>query len=189
MVYYKSGKSKRVVGLYSFEKTFDNSIVNSTTGNFTVDKPAQKTVDAPANSPTNMGTNEPTNAPDYIYKTKIETKLKDNIGKTVKTRKFIPPSIEEVSNYCLERNNSVDPQKWIDYYTSNGWMVGKNKMKDWKAAVRTWERNNYQNIPNNGNNQKSSTNKQEANDYALQQYLAERQLRDQGVDNKVERPF
>uniref|UniRef100_A0A6M3LUC9 DNA replication protein n=1 Tax=viral metagenome TaxID=1070528 RepID=A0A6M3LUC9_9ZZZZ len=53
------------------------------------------------------------------------------------------PSLEEVKSYCLERKNSVDPDKWHDYYSSNGWMVGKNKMKDWRAAVRTWERSNY----------------------------------------------
>ncbi len=54
---------------------------------------------------------------------------------------FILPTLEEVSNYCHERQSSVDPQKWMDHYISNGWMVGKNKMKDWKAAVRTWEGN------------------------------------------------
>ena len=155
LVYYKSGKSKRVVGLYSFEKAFENSIVNSTTVKFPVDKPAKKTVDEPANLPTNMGTNQPTNAPDYIYKTKIETKQKDNIGETVKTRKFIPPSIEEVSAYCIERKNNVDPQKWLDHYTSNGWMVGRSKMKDWKAAVRTWEKNDFQIEKKNGSNKNS----------------------------------
>jgi len=152
LVYYKSGKSKRVVG---FEKAFENSIVNSTTVKFPVDKPAQKIVDEPANLPTNMGTNQPTNAPDYIYKTKIETKQKDNIGETVKTRKFIPPSIEEVSAYCIERKNNVDPQKWLDHYTSNGWMVGRSKMKDWKAAVRTWEKNDFQTEKKNGSNKNS----------------------------------
>ena len=58
-----------------------------------------------------------------------------------KSDRFTPPSLEDVQNYCLERNNSVDPQAIIDFYESKGWMVGKNKMKDWKAAVRTWERN------------------------------------------------
>ena len=58
-----------------------------------------------------------------------------------KSDRFTPPSLEDVQNYCLERNNSVDPQAFIDFYASKGWMVGKNKMKDWKAAVRTWERN------------------------------------------------
>lgn len=60
-----------------------------------------------------------------------------------KRKRFTPPTLEEVQSYCIERNNNVDPQHFIDYYTSNGWQVGKNKMKDWKAAVRTWERNGY----------------------------------------------
>lgn len=54
--------------------------------------------------------------------------------------RFIPPTIDEVTAYCRERNNTVDPERFIDHYTANGWMVGKNKMKDWKASVRTWER-------------------------------------------------
>ena len=54
-------------------------------------------------------------------------------------KRFVPPTVDEVSDYCYDRGNSVDPQRFVDYYTSNGWMVGKNKMKDWKAAVRTWE--------------------------------------------------
>lgn len=53
---------------------------------------------------------------------------------------FSPPTVDEVRAYCIERKNCVDPEAFIDYYTSNGWMVGKNHMKDWKAAVRTWER-------------------------------------------------
>ena len=48
--------------------------------------------------------------------------------------------MDEVRDYCKERNNGIDPQAWMDFYSSKGWMIGKNKMKDWKAAVRTWER-------------------------------------------------
>ena len=49
-------------------------------------------------------------------------------------------SVEEVAKYCKERNNTVNPERFVDYYSSNGWMIGgKSKMKDWKAAVRTWE--------------------------------------------------
>lgn len=55
--------------------------------------------------------------------------------------KFKPPTLEEVKAYCSERNNGVDAQRFIDFYTSKGWMIGKNPMKDWKAAVRTWEKN------------------------------------------------
>lgn len=60
-----------------------------------------------------------------------------------KRKRFVPPTLEEVRSYCQERKNNVNPEKFIDHYTSNGWMVGRNKMKDWKAAVRTWERNSY----------------------------------------------
>ena len=56
-------------------------------------------------------------------------------------RSFTPPTVEEVKQYCSERHNSVDPQVFVDFYSAKGWMVGKNHMKDWKACVRTWERN------------------------------------------------
>ena len=53
---------------------------------------------------------------------------------------FHAPTVDEVNAYCQERNNSVDAARFVDYYTANGWKVGKNPMKDWRAAVRTWER-------------------------------------------------
>lgn len=58
--------------------------------------------------------------------------------------RFIPPTVDDVQAYCFERGNNVDPQRFVDYYSSNGWKVGKNPMKDWKAAVRTWEKNREQ---------------------------------------------
>ena len=61
--------------------------------------------------------------------------------KPTRPKRFVPPTVDDVTAYCIERCNSVDPQRFVDYYSSNGWMVGKNKMKDWKAAVRTWEKN------------------------------------------------
>jgi hypothetical protein len=76
---------------------------------------------------------------------------KDSIGKdslkdmgTNPTKKFIFPTVEEVKEYCQERNNGIDAQHFVDHYTANGWMVGRNKMKDWKASVRTWEKNDKQ---------------------------------------------
>ena len=50
------------------------------------------------------------------------------------------PTRDEVREYCMERGNNIDADEFVDYYTGNGWMVGKNKMKDWKAAIRIWER-------------------------------------------------
>lgn len=74
------------------------------------------------------------------------TETDNNIGskadKPPRTR-FSPPTVEEVHAYCKEKGYAVDPQRFVDYYTSNGWKVGKNPMKDWKAAVRTWNKNSY----------------------------------------------
>lgn len=73
----------------------------------------------------------------------IEEKKEGNIKEdtNVSKKRFAPPSVDEVRAYCAERNNGIDPQSFIDFYESKGWMVGKNHMRDWKAAVRTWERN------------------------------------------------
>lgn len=81
-----------------------------------------------------------------------ESKVKESKGKGSKDigadkpparPRFVPPTVEEVTAYCSERNNNIDAAHFVDYYTSNGWHVGKQNMKDWKAAVRTWERNGF----------------------------------------------
>lgn len=64
-----------------------------------------------------------------------ESIYKDIYGKKV----FTPPTVEEVKAYCSERHNNVNAQKWHDFYTAKGWHIGKAKMKDWRASVRTWE--------------------------------------------------
>jgi hypothetical protein len=71
-------------------------------------------------------------------------KDKDIVKAKVKVKRFAKPTIEEVADYCNERKNDVDAEKFYDYYSSNGWKVGKNAMKDWKASVRTWEKNTTQ---------------------------------------------
>jgi hypothetical protein len=81
----------------------------------------------------------------YIGKDSIGkvSKDKDSIGESSrgeKAKRFYPPTLDEVKQYCEERNNNIDPMAFIDFYSSKGWMIGKNRMKDWKAAVRTWER-------------------------------------------------
>jgi hypothetical protein len=67
---------------------------------------------------------------------------KNSIDKSSKesNSRFTPPTPEEIKAYCKERNNQVDEERFYDFYSSKGWMVGKNKMKDWKACVRTWEK-------------------------------------------------
>lgn len=67
--------------------------------------------------------------------------LKENTLEGVKEKRFAPPTLQEVKDYCLKMGYThVNAERFIDYYASNGWMVGKNRMKDWKAAVRNWDR-------------------------------------------------
>lgn len=74
----------------------------------------------------------------------IELELDTKANKSpTKAKRFVKPTINEIQDYCIERNNNVNAEHFFDYYESNGWKVGKNSMKDWKAAVRTWERSEY----------------------------------------------
>lgn len=76
----------------------------------------------------------------------IDIEIEKDIEKKPQKR-FAKPTLDDVKAYCQERNNGVDPEKWYNYYSANGWKVGKNPMKDWKAAVRTWERNDANGKP------------------------------------------
>ena len=69
------------------------------------------------------------------------TPKSDNTPKSEKKERFKAPTVEEVQEYCTERGNNIDAQHFVDYYSARGWMLGKNHIKDWKACVRTWERN------------------------------------------------
>lgn len=78
---------------------------------------------------------------DPTYNTSINKSfidIKDNIDN--KGKRFVKPSLDEVRAYCRERGNSVDPEAFCDFYESKGWKVGNQPMKDWQAAVRTWEK-------------------------------------------------
>ena len=73
----------------------------------------------------------------------VNVTVNDNV-KEIKVNRdvFIKPSIVEIKTYMLEIGMADVSEKWFDYYESNGWLVGKNKMKNWRAAVRTWKNNN-----------------------------------------------
>lgn len=74
----------------------------------------------------------------------IDIDTNNTKGKT-KRKRFVKPTVEDIRAYCVERNNNVNPERFYNYYESNGWMVGKNKMKNWKAAILTWEGNQKNN--------------------------------------------
>lgn len=109
----------------------------------------------PSDHPNNNPISNPNDNPSEEYKEGEE--INNNIPpiipqteerKTKRTGKaFVKPTLEEVAAYCRERNNGIDPQAFIDYYESCGWMVGKKPMRDWKAAVRTWENKRKANHP------------------------------------------
>jgi len=88
---------------------------------------------------------QPITPDDNINIIKTELKGNKNINKTKKResdpqKRFTPPTLEEVAAYCRERNNGVDPEKFIAFYASKGWKVGNQPMKDWKMCVITWEK-------------------------------------------------
>lgn len=70
--------------------------------------------------------------------------------KKEKAKRFRAPTVEEVAAYCAERGNGIDAEAFVDFYKSKGWVVGKSPMKDWKAAVRTWERDHADRKPDRG---------------------------------------
>lgn len=69
---------------------------------------------------------------------------KGDLGEGKAKRNVIPPSVEDVKAYCMERNNGIDAEEFVDFYASKGWKVGKDTMKDWEACIRTWERKRKQ---------------------------------------------
>ena len=77
---------------------------------------------------------------DNEYDSDNDLKKKDTDVSKEKASRFLPPTPDEVRGYCLEKGYAVDAERFIDFYESKGWFVGKNKMKDWKAAVRNWNR-------------------------------------------------
>lgn len=84
-------------------------------------------------------------------------------------KRFIPPTVEEVRQYCQERNNGIDPEQFVDYYQARGWFLKPGQqVKDWKACVRTWESNNRK-----GGNSYAGNN---ARDYAKNQNPKQREL-------------
>lgn len=101
----------------------------------------------------------------------LEKDINSSASTTTKRKRFEKPTLSQITQYCLERNNNVNAEQFYDYYESNGWKVGKNSMKDWKAAVRTWEKNNYNRKPVNKNSKEDAINvvKELMDEYADEQ--------------------
>lgn len=90
---------------------------------------------------TSTSTNNPTNDQPATNQQLTTNKQEKQGEQGIKPRKrFTPPSVDEVAAYCRERGNGVDAKRFVDFYASKGWKVGSSGMKDWRAAVRNWER-------------------------------------------------
>ena len=97
--------------------------------------------------------------------------IKDSSESTPPKKRFVKPSLEDVEAYCRERGNSVNAQRFIDHYESNGWKVGKNSMKDWKAAVRTWEKTEYNRRDGYAVNRGGYQRNESAEEYGLGEFI------------------
>ena len=84
--------------------------------------------------------------PNINVNVNINENKKENTLKGVKEKRFAPPTREEVAAYCAEKGYKVDADRFVDFYESKGWYVGKNKMKNWQAAVRNWARGDKQDM-------------------------------------------
>ena len=158
---HKTIKQGGTFSVYSFGPAYSGLV--ATDGVPTLDKGVPKSGNPIPKSGNPVGCKQetplPENSPPKInllnnQSTKNNKESKENVpDKPVqRSSKFVLPSLDEVKAYCSERGKGVDPEQWYDHYQSNGWMVGKTHMKDWKAAVRTWEHRILPSkVPSNGN--------------------------------------
>jgi len=109
------------------------------------------------------------------YKREVKDKYKE---KDKYKGTFVPPTLDQVIQYCKERKNHVDPEKWFHHYESNGWLVGKNKMKSWQSAIITWEKSNMDNY---GHQQEKTVGKDEVD------WDIVRQLNEMGAKHGTDR--
>lgn len=93
-----------------------------------------------SNNPINVCNNPQSKVKESKEKVNNTMYISTQTDKTVSTKRFVKPTVEEISTYCLEKNYSFSPQAFYDHYESNGWKVGKTPMKNWKAACSTWQR-------------------------------------------------
>ena len=115
-----------------------------------------------------------------LANTDTDTDANTDTDTKIKPRRFSAPSIDDVSSYCLSRDNKINPQEFIDHYEANGWMRGKTKIKNWKACVRTWE--NKRKGGNNGQNQSKPKSKEF---FDTLDELAKKDIEERGFTNSL----
>lgn len=119
-------------------KTETKNNPNETQKNQTITENNPNETQAKPNNNLNVNVNVNANANDNVNDN-VKSKGTSCEVPSSKSSRFIPPTLAEVEAYCFTRNNSVNAQQFIDFYSSKNWYVGKNKMTDWRASVRLWE--------------------------------------------------
>lgn len=117
------------------------------------DMEGNPTTNPPTNPPTLLPIHPPTNPQEVEVEEEVKEEININmvecndvtIFKEVNKSIFLKPDVLEIKQYCFSRGNNVDAETFFDFYESKGWLIGKSKMKDWRASVRTWERSSINN--------------------------------------------
>lgn len=122
----------------------DHNRTTITIENYASMQDSWKTNDSRAEDERNTNESRAEDERKHTNNEKNEKNEKKVIGQPVPLRKVIPPTLDMVYQYCEERHNNIDPYYFYDYYESRNWMLGKTKMKDWQATIRTWEKKNFQ---------------------------------------------
>jgi len=149
------GYIQRIINYYPNSKKIKSRHININRPLFNTDTDVNIDMDVDTNTDKFVDTNIDKNVRDNNKSMNNVLFTEVNNREKQKNKKFTIPSIEEIAAYCKERNNTVNAEAFHNFYSSKGWYVGKNKMKDWKAAVRTWEQKERPNnkiayIPNTG---------------------------------------
>ena len=135
----KSEKFKKIIIALNNNSILNNNIYNTVTDTVTVSVTA---VDTDTDTVVTIGYTYPM---DTVSDTVTESEKATETVTNTDINSFKPPTIEEIKAFCQERNSKIDAEAFFDYYTANGWVQGnKDKpLKDWKAAVKLWEKNQY----------------------------------------------
>ena len=154
LIYSKTGEAQKLGGNERFVFPAFRSQIDRDNANYeercrTQSANARKRWDAMASGGMPNNANDANTKEKEKEKEKTKEKEKERVKEKVASgaapsARFIPPTVEDVAFYCQQRQNGIDPQSFVDFYASKGWMVGKTKMTDWKASVRTWEQRRKQ---------------------------------------------
>lgn len=124
------------------------------------------------------------NANGMLPNTQYPTPTTDNKDKKKVAKRFAPPSLDEVKAYIIEKQYDIDGQYFIDFYESKGWMIGKNKMKDWKATIRGWQARNRKGGSNGQNNRQNISRSERVANKVRE--IGQRDIEENGFTGKLD---